>query len=606
MSFLTDASLVFIPSGYKEDKAYSIKPTDGSGDLTFARASDGTRVNSDGLIERVPYNLLQQSNTFSNSVWNKSNTTVTSGQSGYDGLSNAWNLIPNTTNTNSHRMYIDYSSGGGVFTASIYAKANGYNFLKLNNYSASVVFDISSGTIVSESGSPIESHIESVGNGWHKISVTKDSLLGNLRTQIFVQIDAANTSFSGDGTSGVLIQDAQLNEGTLKPYFPTTNRQDVPRLDYSNGCPCLLLEPQRTNLLTYSEQFNLWTEVNSPTITTNIATAPNGIATADGIQDTTGGSFKRVSYSQSVSANSTYTGSIYIKKETSQTNYGGLVLDFTGGTRNVFYVIFDAVNGVANNSTSSTSSCTISVSSFNSDWWRLIVTATDSGSNTSLAYQYFATIATSATGGIGIGAGSVRTLWGAQLEAGSYPTSYIPTTSASVTRVADAASKTGISDLIGQSEGTIFLDFVWYNSTASAADYPIMVYGSTYADFVGLNTNTNNNQMLVYSGGSSVASISGGSFVVGERYKIAMAYKANDFVYYINGAQKGTDTNGAVPVGLANIRTQTPYGSKSTGQKTEQMLFFKTRLTNDQLEYLTGNSYSTYATMASQLNYTIQ
>ncbi|MGA0081580.1 MAG: hypothetical protein ACO3IT_07435, partial [Ilumatobacteraceae bacterium] len=62
---LNQASLVYIPSGYKEDTAYSVIPTDGSGDLTFTRASDGTRVNSAGLVENVPWNLVEQSNTFS-------------------------------------------------------------------------------------------------------------------------------------------------------------------------------------------------------------------------------------------------------------------------------------------------------------------------------------------------------------------------------------------------------------------------------------------------------------------------------------------------------------------------------------------------------------
>ena len=58
MSFYDDASLIMFPSGYKEDKIYSLKPTDGSGDLTFTRASTATRVNADGLIETSPVNLM--------------------------------------------------------------------------------------------------------------------------------------------------------------------------------------------------------------------------------------------------------------------------------------------------------------------------------------------------------------------------------------------------------------------------------------------------------------------------------------------------------------------------------------------------------------------
>ena len=69
MSLFDSASLVVTPNGYKEDKLYAIKPTDGSGDLVVTRATTATRVNSDGLIEQVPYNLLQRSEQFENAAW---------------------------------------------------------------------------------------------------------------------------------------------------------------------------------------------------------------------------------------------------------------------------------------------------------------------------------------------------------------------------------------------------------------------------------------------------------------------------------------------------------------------------------------------------------
>ena len=226
-----------------------------------------TRVGPTGLIEKGRENLFTYSNDFSNASWIKSETSVTSGQTGYDGGTDAWNLIPSLTDTNNHRLYKDYSSGGGVFTASVYAKANGYDFLKFRNYSATLVFDVStgnptSGTIVGDEGSPIDANIESVGDGWYRIDVVKDATSGNLRTLLFVQIDAANTSFAGDGTSGILIQDAQLELGLSATDYiesgATTGKagllEDEPRFDYSGGatCPSLLLEPSRTNVITQS------------------------------------------------------------------------------------------------------------------------------------------------------------------------------------------------------------------------------------------------------------------------------------------------------------------------------------------------------------------
>ena len=76
MSLLEQASLVLIPSGYKEDTVYSVIPSNGSGDLSFTRASDGTRINSDGLVENTPWNLFQQSETFENASWTKNNISV--------------------------------------------------------------------------------------------------------------------------------------------------------------------------------------------------------------------------------------------------------------------------------------------------------------------------------------------------------------------------------------------------------------------------------------------------------------------------------------------------------------------------------------------------
>jgi hypothetical protein len=170
---------------------------------------------------------------------------------------------------------------------------------------------------------------------------------------------------------------------------------------------------------------------------------------------------------------------------------------------------------------------------------------------------------------------------------GSYATSYISTTSASATRVADACFKTGISSLIGQSEGVLFADFVWEGSTTGGADYPLSIYGSSYSDFVGLNTYENTNSMYVYVGGSNVVAISGTTFVNGQRYKIAMAYKLNDFVYYLNGTQMGTDTSGGVPSSMANFQTVTPFASKSTSQKYNEIILFPTRLSNAELASLT-------------------
>ena len=121
MSLLNKASLIQIPSGYKDGTLYSAKPTNGDGDFTFSRGSNlaATRVNSEGLIEKGRENLLLQSNTFDTSWTALSGASVTGGQSGYDGSSNAWLLSKSAAGG---FIYQTANSYNGVYTISIYAK----------------------------------------------------------------------------------------------------------------------------------------------------------------------------------------------------------------------------------------------------------------------------------------------------------------------------------------------------------------------------------------------------------------------------------------------------------------------------------------------------
>src|SRR5210317_89195 len=122
MSLLNKASLIQIPSSYKDGTLYSAKPTNGDGDFTFSRGSNlaATRVGADGLIEKGRENLLLQSNQF-DTTWNlQSGLTLTSGQSGYDGLNDAW-LLKRTAS--GAQFMSQNKSVSGVNTYSVYAKA---------------------------------------------------------------------------------------------------------------------------------------------------------------------------------------------------------------------------------------------------------------------------------------------------------------------------------------------------------------------------------------------------------------------------------------------------------------------------------------------------
>ena len=221
MSTLLDqASLVLIPSGYKEDIVYSQKPTDGSGDLTFTRASDGTRVNSAGLVENVPWNLLQESETFDNAIWQKSGISVTANaaENPLTGLTNADKLVADNAN-NFHYIYEPITYTNDQYTLFAYIKADGYSWFVIDSgLSDKYAYYNATTGVVGGTGSQSTATIESVGNGWYKAILTFTGVASSVGIYLSVRNANNGGSFTGDGVGGILIYGAQVNIGsTAKP-----------------------------------------------------------------------------------------------------------------------------------------------------------------------------------------------------------------------------------------------------------------------------------------------------------------------------------------------------------------------------------------------------
>ncbi len=581
---LNKASLVMIPSGYKEDIVYSAIPTDGSGDLSFTRASNGTRINSAGLVEDCPWNLLKYSEDFPNAEWNKSNVTITSNVvTAPNGTTTADKWVATAINGN-HFISQNIGNQTGVFTFSVYAKAAEYGFLRLQDVNAgkyNIVYNLSAGTTSGTGAS-----IEDAGNGWYKCIITFTATGTNSAYGIIgIPTSGTSLTFLGDGTSGVYLWGAQLNIGsTAKPYFPTTDRLNVPRLTYQNGgggCPSLLLEKQSTNLLTYSEQFDnaIWGK-EGVSISANSTTSPNGTQSADKIiGGTTPGN--QITYQiTSISLGQSYAISAYFKKG----EYKNAFLRAGGQSANP-YVIYD-LDTQSVVSTSGASSTKIE--SVGNGWYRITLTSS-SATTTVIApnvafapnsgYTISATNTLQYTGDNTSGGFA----WGAQLELGLYPTSYIPTTSASATRVADACSKTGISSLIGQTEGTLFLDCEIL--TTATQDLLSIRPGGTSALVIG----TASNLILGYViEGATVISMSFPNYAINTRYKIALAYKNGNCALYVNGTQAATSTTAfTFSTALSTLYLgESQYFGKAS-YKNNEIVLFKTRLTNDELISLT-------------------
>jgi hypothetical protein len=376
---------------------------------------------------------------------------------------------------------------------------------------------------------------------------------------------------------------SQYEMGVMTDYIPTTSAavsvgpvSNVPRLDYlGSSCPRLLLEPQRSSLVLYSEQLNnaAWIK-QTVTISANISVSPDGYSNADKVAINNGVSGGYVYQSIATTSSTVYTTSFFVKA--AGINFTKFYSNVTGS-----YVtaVINLTTGAITNSDFAT---TPTATNYGNGWWRVSYTETSGGGSVPI---YVDGGSTSTGGGItGNGTDGIL-IWGAQLEAGAYATSYIPTLGASVTRVADAASKTGISSLIGQTEGTLFAE-IFIPSIATAG---------TFANFTLSDGTSSNLVTIAYypDGRIQAAAIVGGSLTVNidltsygltaGTHKFAFAYKLNDYVFYVDGVQQGTDTSSGVPA----MSKFDLFDAVGATLNYKQALLFKTRLTNAQLAELT-------------------
>jgi hypothetical protein len=555
--------------------------------MSVVRATTATRVNSAGLVELVPYNLLTYSNTFSNAAWTKTNTTVTSGQSGYDGTSNAWKLQATATNN----CEVDQGfSESETKNFSIYAKAGNVNFVAISVFGAGYGwYNLSNGTLGSSGGTFVSRNIESVGNGWYRCSIVTNVAASGVAVYV---CNADNSTATSIG-SNIFIQNSQLESGNVPTtYQNTETRLNIPRLDYSNGtCPSLLVEPQRTNLLTYSSSFDnaAWVKSNA-SVTANTTTSPDGTQNADSLIENSATS-DHLLYQGDNPVAGAYTASVFMKKNTRQFGFLQIATDTAV---NRYTIVVDLNNGTmtASSTSGAPTGTSYKIDSMGNGWYRLSVTATHTAgllysvfglSNS--ANPTFSAVATPLYSGDGT---SSAYFWGAQLEAGSYPTSYIPTTSASVTRNADVISKTGISSLIGSSEYTLFWDGK-HIVTGQYNSFATCYQASNNNNSVRFYRNNSNNAIrAALFNVSSGLSLDLNSGITTENAKCALRVKAGDYAFFVNGSLVASSASALAPSSsLDALNIQYFDASQSFQQELKGLSFWKTALTNTQLATLT-------------------
>ena len=357
---------------------------------------------------------------------------------------------------------------------------------------------------------------------------------------------------------------------------------NVPRLDYTNStCPSILVEPQRTNLVLRSQEFDNsdWNKANC-SITANNFIAPDGTTTADKLimnNAQSGSSADGTGLRQLIDiASNSYTFSVFAKAG-EFSNIRFRENQVTGA-----FLTVNLLNGVITNGDSN-QFINAKAELYSNGWYRV---SFQTPTLTAL-YKYSLRVSETGNGTSGI------YIWGFQAEAGSYATSYIPTTSASVTRNADVISKTGISSLIGQTEGTIFVEEVY--------DATIANNGGLDDTLVSLTDGTSSNLISIFHYGLGIGNVlffirlSGTTQVAissstptSGTYKIALAYKNNDVVGYINGVQIATDTSATIPATSA-ITLVDPITTNAATKtvKRKNVAVWKTRLSNGELSTLT-------------------
>mgnify|MGYP001626707639 CR=1 FL=1 len=362
------------------------------------------------------------------------------------------------------------------------------------------------------------------------------------------------------------------------------NDARVDYLDNANGA--MLLEPQRTNLIEYSEYFgsSYW-QKNNATITDNATTSPEGVVNASAFTENTSTSthFMKLTSTISASASTYYTASYFVK-------YNGRHFQILGSTGSLGggYVNFDLINGEVGDSDQFTGS----IEALGDGWYKCSGTNISTSSSTEIRLlPYLCTSKTSSRAESYVGDGTSGVyIYGAQVEQGSYPTSYIPTQGTVKSRLADSCSQTPPDGVIGQTEGTLFVEMT--RSSLSESFFIILSYlnGTTagsYGNSIYLlqNPNTNFVSDCFVSNSVQYGFIKDGGLSIGT-HKIALSYKQNDFALYIDGIQIGTDNNGNVPT--MNYLT-IGGGADVLGHKNliSETKLYNTRLSNSELAALT-------------------
>ena len=510
-----------------------------SADMDVTRATAATRVDENGLVNyaEVLGSDLVTNGDYTNGLtgWN---TQIPSGQ-----------IVEVTSN----QLHINYDSSQTQGSTGVYQ-----SILTLTKtYKTTIDVASVTGTFKVQ-----------VGNIIHTITTAGIKTFNNVASDagFFIVRKSNGQSF-----------EARINSVSVQEV----TRDNVPRIDYTGGgCPHILAEPQRTNLLTYSEDFSqsFWTK-SSVTLTTGFV-SPDGTTNASKLVST--GADGSMQNSYTVSSGTTYTISVYLKTVSG-------TLDTTIGLGSPGFPQNEGTGGRYKNIT------------VTNEWQRYSLTSTaDASAASGVGFGGFS----------GFSTGEEVLIWGIQLEESAYPTSYIPTSGSSVTRNQDIFTRDGIGSLINSTEGVLFTEIAALYDDGVGKYYSLSDGTSSNRIRIGYSLTDNSIRALVISQGTNVFDYTHTISNIELFSKIALSYKQDDFSFWIDGVKVHTDTSGNTPTALSRLAFDNGSGGDKLFAKVKQLQVYDTALTDNQLIQLTGEAgthfFESYAEMAAALTYTIQ
>jgi len=557
--------------------------------LDFTRTTSGTFVGSNGLVQNTPasVNLLTWTQQFDNAAWSKNAATVTANTTvAPDGTSTADKLAEDNTNSN-HAAFTTITTGSGAHTVSFFVKAaeRTWCYVGFNGAGASAYFNLSTGAVGTTAGI-LSSSITSAGNGWWRCAVTVSLTAGS--NFPFVRISTGDNvaTYTGTTGSGIFIWGAQVEAASAATTY-TRNNGGVypPCFDYDPvtlAAKGLLIEEQRTNLALQSETFDSGTwNKGGATVTANATVSPDGTADADALVEDAATSAHFCQQFLSFTTATAYTFSTYVKAGTRTWCLLQFPTSAFGASTGSFFNLSGA--GALGAAVGSPTARTITA--VGNGWYRVTITATSTataGGNVPIS----AASADNTNSYTGVAGAEAIYLYGAQLEAGAFATSYIPTVASQVTRTADQCS-------------IVAPNFApWYNQAEGswvASFSPYAVTGSLVAQ---ISTSDNNNriqlinassgQIAVTTGSVGQGTIDAGTIIAGATNNLAYAYRTNDTAASLNGGAAVADSTVALPVvdRLSIGSTVVPAGFLNGHIRS--IRYYPTRLSDAQLQALTA------------------